>query len=195
MWRIGLRATPFRRLAMKPIARRVRTARIAAPLPPSPSPAPSSPSRPTRRPGRRLGHGRQDPRGRPAALAGHGHRRLHDRRPRRSPDAVRGHDAGPGLGQDQDGGARPRERRHRAVHGLRRRLGQRVLLAPHARAGVPADDGLPARLHLGHEGQGRRRRPSSPRTSRRRRTSTATGASSRARSCSRRRPWRSTWPP
>ncbi|MCK7541083.1 MAG: hypothetical protein MZV63_64455 [Marinilabiliales bacterium] len=51
--------------------------------------------------------------------------------------------------------ARARERRHRAVHGLRRHLGQRILLAAHAGARLPADDGLPAGPHAGHAGQGR----------------------------------------
>ncbi len=43
------------------------------------------------------------------------------------------------------------ERRHRAVHGLRGSLGQRVFLAPHARARLPVHDGLPARLHARDE--------------------------------------------
>ena len=79
-----------------------------------------------------LGHGGQDPRGRAPALPGDGHRQLHDRRARRAPHAVGGHEAGPGLAQGRDGAHRPGQRRDRAVHGLRRHLGQRVRLAAHA---------------------------------------------------------------
>ena len=113
---------------------------------------------------RGLADGGEHPRGRIREVAARRHPVVHDRRAGSTLHAVARHDARPGVGHWRDGAHRAGQHRHRALHGLRRQLGQRVLLVAHARAGLPADGRLSAGQHAGNPGKAaatgsHRRRP------------------------------------
>ena len=95
------------------------------------------------------GDGREDPGGGTPPLPVAGHPVLPDRRDRGPAHQLGGDGPGPALGARGDGRDRAREHGPRALHELRGELGQRVLLAAHAGAGVPDARRLPHRPHAG----------------------------------------------